>query len=551
MGAIESFLGADTIEFRAGGHPVRGFRSPDSPALWIRDHSDILRGGVYTEPDVWSAVEAFARTQGRDGRIFDFVTTKPTPTAPENWETWVRVPVEADVEYRFVNAAALAWRASGDTERLARLLPALDAALVYTMTDPERWNAAEGLVQRAYTIDTWDFDYTAGRHPWLNFQLGPDTFWGLSHADNSGLYEAMNRLADLYDAVRRDGRLASAEAAIARALHWRDAAAALGERANARLWNGRFYRHFVPLLPSDIDGVDPEAQLSLSNPMAVTRGMATGDRARALVDEVARRAVLPSSAPGFEGAPPFAPWFSIDPAFPVGAFGDDKLVPGAYINGGIFPLAGGELALAALSCGREAFGVAQLATYARMVATSGETFLWYFPDGTPSTVETSTSPEAMPTDGWGSSAMLHALVTGLAGVEDRGAGFERVGLSPRWIAAGEDAATVRLAYAASGASFAYAFRHDAAARTIDLDVEAPGRVDVRVLLPAGATSARWHSADGAEREARIEHEDVSAYAAFSLDGADVDGSVRATVRYAAGDATGVVTRDAIPEDSRG
>ena len=91
---IEAFLAADTIALHVGGHAVTGFRSPDSPALWIRDHADILRGGVYTTPDVWSAVEAFARAQGRDGRVFDFVTTQPTPTARENWETWVRVPVE-------------------------------------------------------------------------------------------------------------------------------------------------------------------------------------------------------------------------------------------------------------------------------------------------------------------------------------------------------------------------------------------------------------------------------------------------------------------------
>ena len=35
-----------------------------------------------------------------------------------------------------------------------------------------------------------------------------------------------------------------------------------------------------------------------------------------------------------------------------------------------------------------------------------------------SSVEASTSPEAQPTDGWGSSAMLWALVSGLAGIED-------------------------------------------------------------------------------------------------------------------------------------
>ena len=43
----------------------------------------------------------------------------------------------------------------------------------------------------------------------------------------------------------------------------------------------------------------------------------------------------------------FAEWFSIDPPFPAGVFGDPRLVPGAYCNGGIMPLVGGELARAA------------------------------------------------------------------------------------------------------------------------------------------------------------------------------------------------------------
>ena len=522
---IEAFLAADTIALHVGGHAVTGFRSPDSPALWIRDHADILRGGVYTTPDVGSAVEAFARAQGRDGRVFDFVTTQPTPTARENWETWVRVPVEADVEYRFVQAAFLAWRASADTARLARMLPALDAALVYTTTDPERWCAGEGLVMRAYTIDTWDFDYTAHRAPWLNFQITGDTFWGLSHADNSGLFEAMHRLARLYDAARESGDVYASNAR-ARADHWRAAADALRARATARLWNGRHYTHFVPLTPgTEIDGVDAARQLSLSTPMAVNRGLADAAMGRAIADEYAARGAAPSTAAGFEHAPPFAPWFSIDPPFPTGTFGDDKLVPGAYVNGGILPLVGGELALAALTCGREAFGVAQLDTYARLVAETGASYLWYFPDGTPSSVETSTSPEALPTDGWGSAAMLHALATGLAGVDDTGAGFAHVRLSPRWAAAGEDAADVRLAYAASGAALAYAYRHDAAARAVTLDVaEAPGTLDVRLLLPAGATSATDAATGAALATERV---DASVYAHLPLTRA---GSV--AVRYA-------------------
>ena len=103
----------------------------------------------------------------------------------------MRVPVEADVEYRFVKAAYLAWQASGDDEWMRRAAAvASSGRWRYITTHPWYWDAAHGLVKRAYTIDTWDFAYTAGRHDWLQFQITDDTFWGLMHGDNSGYYEA-------------------------------------------------------------------------------------------------------------------------------------------------------------------------------------------------------------------------------------------------------------------------------------------------------------------------------------------------------------------------
>ena len=93
------------------------------------------------------------------------------------------------------------------------------------------------------------------------------------------------------------------------------------------------------------------------------------------------------------------------------------------------PVVGGELALAALENGLETYGVSILRQYFEMIDTTGETYLWYFPDGTPSTVETSTSPDAEPTDGWGSSAMLMALMEGLAGIKDQLKSFESVSLT--------------------------------------------------------------------------------------------------------------------------
>jgi len=270
---------------------------------------------------------------------------------------------------------------------------------------------------------------------------------------------------------------------------------------NEACWNGRFYTHFVKLTPVVIEGVDEANQLSLSNPMAINRGAADHAQAASIIREYQRR--------GAQGRA-FAEWFSIDPPFPDGVFGDERLVRGAYVNGGIMPLVGGELARAAFEHGFEAYGADILARYHALVAPKGEAYLWYFPDGRPSSVDASTSPEAQPTDGWGSSAMAWALVEGLAGVVDRGRAFDAVRLAPRWEAAGVDEAEVSVGYAASGAFVSY--RYTRAPRRVTIDVEtADARVEWHVLLPPGhrAVQARC---DGRGTEVSTVHVESSPYA---------------------------------------
>jgi glycogen debranching enzyme len=468
---VEGFLARDTLDVVIDGDPIRGYRSPDARSIWIRDYSDMLRGVRYFEPDVKSVVEHFAATQAKNGRVFDYFTTFPEklPSERENWTKYVRVPVEADVEYRFVKAAWLAYQACGDREWIEELLPSLERALDYAFSHPWRWDEERGLVRRPYTIDTWDFAYTAGRHEWLQFQIDEFTFWGVMHGDISGYFEACRIVAALH---RGAGREECAEP-------WEERARALRKRLDVTSWNGRFYTHFVKDTPVVIEGVDEAHQLSLSNPMNINRGVTSHAQAVAILREYRERG---------ERSGAFADWFSIDPPFPDGIFGDDKLVAGSYCNGGIMPLVGGELARAAFEHGFESYGVEILERYHGLVSEKGETYLWYHPDGTPSSLETSTSPDAMPTDGWGSSAMLYALIEGLVGISDRGAAFDSVTLAPRWFAAGLDEAEVRVGYAASGAGVGYALRLHPGSVSIEFRGE---DTDVRLhcLLPQGTVAA--------------------------------------------------------------
>lgn len=485
---VRTFLEQDALDLRVDGQRIRGYRSPDSHAVWIRDHGDMMRGFRHFESDLTSAVQHFADTQAASGRIFDYVTTFPEkpPCERENWTKYVRVPVEADVEYRFVKAAYLAWQASGEDVWMVRLLPNLERALRYITTHPWYWDARQALVKRAYTIDTWDFAYTAGRHEWLQFQITDDTYWGFMHGDNSGYYEAFRLMALLHRRVG-DRRIAD---------DWDRRASDLRIATNQVCWNGRFYTHFVKLTPVTISGVDEDAQLSLSNPMAINRGVADHAQAVSIIREYQRR--------GSEGRA-FAEWFSIDPPFPDGIFGDERLVAGAYVNGGILPLVGGELARAAFEHGFEAYGVDILERYFAMIDATRETYLWYFPDGTPSSVEASTSPEARPTDGWGSSAMAWALIEGLAGVVDRGRCFDRVCLSPRWAAAGVETAEVSVGYAASDTRVGYEYHCSDDRVTLAIDARA-AIVDLHLLLPRGrhATAVQVNGLSAAFDTAMVE-----------------------------------------------
>jgi hypothetical protein len=492
---VESFLLADLLEMNLDGGEVTGFRSPDAKSLWIRDHADMLRAGRYFHSDVTSAVQHFADTQSVKGRIFDYVSTFPEklPCERENWTKYVRVPVEADVEYRFVRGAFLAWQACGDDAWIQALLPRMEKALEYVRSHEWYWDASTRLVKRPYTIDTWDFAYTAGTHDWLQFQVDENTFWGVMHGDNSGYYEAYRTMAFLFRRFGEEDRAAK----------WEDRARDLQERMNALCWNGAFYTHFEKLKPVEITGVDESAQLSLSNPMAINRGAANHSMAVSIIQEYRRRQALGGS---------FAEWYSIDPPFPDGVFGDEKLVAGAYVNGGIMPLVGGELALAAFGHGFEDYGVDILKRYHALVSEKGESFLWYFPDGTPASVETSTSPEAQPTDGWGSSAMLHALVVGLAGIEDQGRGFDRLRLSPRWAAADVDEAEARVGYASSGAGVGYTY--ESSPGVVRMTVTAPdSEVDFHLLLPPGTTPSRV-SVEGTDTPFAVEEVRESRYLDF-------------------------------------
>ena len=505
---VKGFMAAKRLSYQLDDGVVTGYRSPDSPLLWLRDHYYQNRAFRYFERELTSLPEANRRVQAPDGSLPDFLAR------PEWGIPAARTPVEADVEFLYVQLIYETWKTSGDTAWMLSMLPSAQKAINYTLTAPERWEPTLGLVKRPFTIDTWDFEYgPTTRHPvtgepaprhWIDDQ----TKWGIFHGDNTGLAEALRSLAAMEE-VAGQGELAAQRRSLANDIM---------VRLNQLSWNGNFYTHHVKLVPFDVPGVDEATQLSLSNAIALNRGVLSPEQGRAILAEYQRRLNDPRRIA-------FAEWYSIDPPFPAGSFGLDGRVgelPGTYVNGGIMPLVGGELSRGAFRYGYEAYGFDILHRYDELIRRTGATYLWYYPTG-----GIATANEFLPTDGWGSSAMLGALIEGAAGLEDTGIAYSAATISPRWLADPRNTITAAYAsarYAASDGYAAYSWSYEPPAKPgaeARLTLEATGSGDsmrLRVLLPPQAREVHAVTLNGRPVPLQLETLGTSRYVVVNTTG---------------------------------
>lgn len=427
------------LEIPFGEGTVRGYRSPDSPMIWLRDHVYQMRGARYFDGDLTSTLDAFAQLQSANGSFPDYLPRAPWTTTP------YRTPVESDVEFLFIQGVYQAWQAGAGDEFARRHMDGMRRAVTYTLQDPWRWDTARGLVRRPFTIDTWDFEVVTTGGP--QHEISDNTRWGIFHGDNTGMAQSLRMLATLEDQVG-DPALAGV---------WRTLADDIMARLNALSWNGHFYRHFVFDQPYAIAGVDFEQQLSLSNAYALNRGVLTTEQQEAVIQSyISRR--RPDA---------FAEWYSIDPPFPAGSLslgGRNGEIPGEYVNGGLMPMVGGELAAGAFRIGRPSYGFAQLDYFWLGMLSKGESYLWYSPAGGAGIG----TPETISTDGWGTSSMVTAFIEGAVGVVDQHDNLRRVIVSPQWAHVGLRDAYASVRYAATDNYVAYRWHQDACWASIEV-----------------------------------------------------------------------------------
>ncbi|HTE25894.1 glucosidase family protein [Flavitalea sp.] len=456
---------------------------------WIRDHVHVMKAMKYMHPDMTSFIEFYLQNQTSEGIYFDYYypinsggindrmklfDQRYWKVIPEDSIQMHRLPVEADLEYLLVEGVYAVWQSTGDTAFVKQWLTNLVKGMNYSMTDPLRWSTKHQLVKRGYTLDTWDFmQLPTSREEYKRnggniqkgiFNIDENTPMGIMHGDNSGIYAASNQLATL---SRVTGDEASGR-------KWEEAATGIRKRTNDLCWNGKYYAHFIEDDPQPAYlKMDQKNTLSLSNPYDINRGLPDSKMAQSIIKTY--KELKESNKKNS-----FAEWYGIYPAVQP-HFADYK--PGSYMNGGVTTIVAGELAKAAFQNGYEAYGVDIMQRLMELIKKhNGDLPVSYTPEGK--------VDEGIP-DNWGQAAVYSALIEGLAGVVDKSAQFEKVEISPRWLAAGKNKADVSVAYGPTGARVGYQYLHDPVKKKIELMIEGNMReAIIRILLPVKSKNVK-------------------------------------------------------------
>ncbi|MEM3610086.1 MAG: hypothetical protein QW076_04255 [Candidatus Anstonellales archaeon] len=292
---------------------------------WIRDHIHEMKGYKYWETDIKSYIEHMLDLQMDNGAYYDFISTINDPHRDYVGKEWkredeedgiiyIRIPVEADLEYLLVEGAYTVWQVTGDNEWIKKYLPKLEKGLFYSMSDPLRWDKNYQLVKRPFTIDTWDFtNYLSNDMLETNRkirELSPDNPFCIMHGDNSGMFEACYYLSKIYESLGD----------IEKSRFWRNKAEHFKIRTNELCWNGRFYTHQIHLDPQESSKYDESERLSLSNAYNINRGIVDHDRAVKIIKEYKTRWERDK-----ETGRSFAEWYSIDPPYERFIFYKDRM----------------------------------------------------------------------------------------------------------------------------------------------------------------------------------------------------------------------------------
>ena len=323
---------------------------------WFQDHMYIAKGKKYFYPMLKTGVDLYTDGQRGDGMIHDNYKHAYSHTSswsdrfdygnfvtvPENEHSsciYVRVPVENIAEFTYLESVYDVWKITGDFNWMQSKLDSMLKAVRYATTDPYRWSEEYQLLKRGYTIDIWDFqsieDAERAGGDIMRVYLDKTKF-NIMYGDNVRLAQSCLYLSEMLQAAGRADEAKRIE----------KLGRGLKRRIDELSWNGRFYTHQVPIDPvlRDFGDTDTSEQVTLSNAWALNHGV-THDQAVAIIQTYQRiREQMPESSPG--------EWYCCYPPFEKGW----HVNKWEYMNGGVSPIAAGELARGALEHGYESYG---------------------------------------------------------------------------------------------------------------------------------------------------------------------------------------------------
>ncbi|RMG67587.1 MAG: twin-arginine translocation signal domain-containing protein, partial [Bacteroidetes bacterium] len=313
---------------------------------WFQDHVFAAEGLKYFLPDLKTGIELYADAQREDGLIWDNYK-HPYPEVQSYWEyrfdyggftyrpedprssaIFVRIPVENIGEHTFLEGLYYAWRATGDDAWMRQYLDHALKAVRFATSSPWYWNPDTQLLKRPFSIDRWDFQSDLDARITSKDFMGADldrTRYGVMYGDNICLANGCQWLAEMLEVAGRTEEAEEMEAL----------AAGLWTRLDALAWDGDFYRHWVPVEnKQELDfGVDTNRQITLSNAMALLRGLPHDKAVRIIQTYRDLRDKLPTRTPG--------EWYLCYPPFERGW----HVGKWEYMNGGVSPIVAGDLAL--------------------------------------------------------------------------------------------------------------------------------------------------------------------------------------------------------------
>lgn len=462
---------------------------------WVRDHIGEMRAFKHWEHDLKQYLELIAEKQTEEGFFYEMVqipsdihVTTVDDTCriydEENDLYFIRLEIEADIEYLMVEGVYTVYQATGDEAWLQKMLPSIERGIRYIMTSPKRWDEEHGLAKRPLTIDTWDF-VDGQEH--LNRMVVPGCQMAIMHGDNSGLYDALQKLAVINRHFGNEEK----------ARDWEEKAEAVKENLNKYCWNGRFYQHMLYL---GEERADERERMSLSCSYDMNRGIMSFEQIQQTLGEYQKR---------LKESGCFAEWFSVNPPYEEGYGGIDHTAypKNIYVNGGLSSLVAGELAKAALCNGQEKYGWDVLTRLMKCVERDGELFFLYHP-------ETGENLGGGPS-GWSAASIVEAIEEGLAGIKDTDVLFRKMEFSPRWAVTDMKEVKYITGYEASGVyvSSSYEQTDD----TLKFLLRTPSeKISCHVLLPELQDSWKRIKVNGREIEAEKNVINQSVYADFEI-----------------------------------